>query len=216
MILTVGLEGLLWHSGAKALALSEAVEQGAAQIERRASGEVSEDQVRKAIRTQHATLPFWTVLALIDDGLIEPMAPALRAALAATLLAAAAGLAGRTVGYSAALAACAEAQGIWVLGLAVRTGLALLLGQPEVDTSLTLVVPPGSHSAVGWIALKQLDAFALWGWAAIAVGGWRRGQANLLTAGSICASLALGELTIRLWSALVFGAGMRLTLIAAN
>src|SRR5262245_59475088 len=73
MALTVGLQRVLWSSCLKGRALSEAVEQGAARVESRAIGEVSEDQVRKAIRTQNATLPFWTALALIGDFLIEPL-----------------------------------------------------------------------------------------------------------------------------------------------
>ena len=63
MILTVSLQGVLWLSGVKGRALSEAVEQGATHVESHAFGEVSEDQIRKAIRTQNATLPFWTALA---------------------------------------------------------------------------------------------------------------------------------------------------------
>jgi hypothetical protein len=213
MLLTVGLEGLLWHSGARALALSEAVEQGAARIERRTSGEVSEDQVRKAIRTQNATLPFWTTLALLGDFLVEPLSMAARPLAVATLLSTLAALVGRPVQFSAALGACVTVQGLWVLGLAVRVVLMLALRLDEAETSLALALPAGTNSALALLAARQIDAFALWGWAAMALGGWRRGQANLAVALLVCALVALGEAALRINVALMVGAGMRLTLM---
>jgi hypothetical protein len=144
------------------------------------------------------------------------VAPAVRATAVATLLSALAALVGRPGGFGPALGACIDAQGAWVLGLAIRTALALAQGRPEVETSLALALPPGIHPAATWMAFRQADVFALWGWAAMALGGWRRGQANLLVASSACASVALGEATLRVGFALMTGAGMRLTLLPAS
>ncbi len=108
----VGLEGLLWLSGEKSQSLAEAIEQGAARVESRAFGEVREDDVRKAIRTQYATLPFWSTVALIDDFVIEPLAPAVRAVAVAALLSTLAALVGRPARFVEALGACAAVQGV--------------------------------------------------------------------------------------------------------
>jgi hypothetical protein len=216
MTQVVGLEGLLWQSGARQLALSEAVEQGAAHIERRTFGEVSEDQVRKAIRAQNATLPFWTTLALLGDFVVEPLAIAARPLAVATLLSTLAALVGRPSRFAAALGACVTVQGLWVLGLAVRVALTLAhQGLAEPETSLALALPPGIHSALTLLAARQIDFFALWGWMAMALGGWRRGQANLAVASLVCGLVALGEAALRINIALLVGAGMRLTLLPA-
>jgi hypothetical protein len=216
MALIVCLEAVPWLTGTKPRALAAAVERGAAVAEARAVGEVSDDQIRKTVQKQHETLPFWTTLARIDDFLSEPLAPAVRATMVATLLGALAALVGRPVGHGPAQAACIEAQGLWVLGLATRTVLAVALGRPEIETSLALAMPPGSHPAALWMILREADAFAMLGWSVMAWGGWRRGQANLLVAATTCALLALGEATVRVWCALVFGAGIRLTLLPVS
>jgi hypothetical protein len=213
MILTVGLEGLLWYSGAKALALSEAVEQGAAQIERRTFGEVSEDHVRKAIRTQNATLPFWTTLAVLGDFVVEPLSLVVRPLAVATLLSTLAALLGRPVQFSAALGACVTVQGLWILGLAVRVVLILALGLHEAETSLALALPSGSRSALALLAARQVDAFALCGWTMMALGGWRRGQTNLVVASLVIALVALAEAALRINVALMVGAGIRRMLL---
>jgi hypothetical protein len=213
--LVVGLEGLLWLSGGKTLALAEAVEQGAARVESRSFGEVSEDQVRKAIRTQNATLPFWSTLAWIGDFVVEPLSLAVRAAAVAALLSTLAALVGRPARFGEALGGCIAVQGFWVLGLAVRVALTFALRGAEADTSLALAIPHGIDSALAWLAARQVDVFALWGWAAMTLGGWRRGQANLAVAFLVCALVALGEAALRVGFALVVGAGMRLTLLPA-
>jgi len=100
-----------------------------------------------------------------------------------------------------------------VLGLAVRVALMIALGRPEAETSATLLLPPGTHPATLWIALRQLDAFAALGWLAMAAGAWRRGQAGLPGALFVCAGLAVTEAILRIGAALVLGAGMRMTLI---
>jgi hypothetical protein len=215
MALVVGLEGLLWLSGGKTLALAEAVERGAAQVESRAFGEVSEDQVRKAIRTQNATLPFWSTLALIGDFLVEPLSLAVRATAVATLLSTLAALVGRPARFGEALGACIVVQGVWVLGVAVRVALSFALGGAEAETSLALAIPHGTSPALAWLAARQVDAFALWGWAVMTLGGWRRGQANLSIAFLVCALVALGEAALRVGFALIVGAGMRLTFLPA-
>jgi hypothetical protein len=213
--LTVGLEGLLWRSGARGLALSEAVEQGAARIEARSFGEVSEHQVRKAIRAQHATLPFWTTVALLGDFLFEPLSIVARPLFVAILLAAMAALVGRPGQFNAAFGACAKIQGVWVLGLAVRVVLMLALRHDDAETSLALALPSGTLPALALLAARQVDAFALWGWAVMALGGWRRGQANLAVALLTCALPALAEAALRLNIGLMVGAGMRLALLPA-
>jgi hypothetical protein len=216
MALIIFLEAVPWVTGSRPLELAEAVERGAATAESRAGGQVTDDQARKIVLKQHETLPFWRTLARIDDFLIEPLAPALRATVVATLLSALAALVGRPAGYGPALNACIEAQGVWVLGLATRTALAIALGRPGVDTSLALALPPGIYPAAVWATLREADAFAILGWAAMAWGGWRRGQAYLPVAASACALVAFGEATFRVWFSLVFGAGMRLTLLPAS
>jgi hypothetical protein len=215
MALVVGLEGLLWLSGVKTLALAEAVEQGAARVESRAFGDVSEDEIRKAIRTQHATLPFWGTLALIGDFVIEPLSPAVRAVAVAALLSTLAALVGRPARFGEALGACIAVQGIWVLGLTVRVVLTFAMGGAEADTSLALAIPRGTSSALAWLAARHVDAFALCGWVAMTLGGWRRGQANLAVAFLACTLVALGEAALGVGFALIVGAGMRLTFLPA-
>ncbi|AMV36061.1 hypothetical protein [Planctomyces sp. SH-PL62] len=212
-VLILDFQGLLWLSGAKTLALRQAVEQGAARVESRAVGEIGDRQIQKAIRDQRATLRFWTALALIGDLVVEPLAPAVRALLAATLLAALAALAGRPVGFPLALDECAVLQGFWVLGLALQTALVFALPTLEADASMALLLPSGTYRAASWVAWRQVDAFALLGWAALILGGWRRGQANLATAIVACTSLAAIETAIRIGTTLVTGAAMRLMLI---
>jgi hypothetical protein len=210
MMLSLVLHGILWASGARSSVLSEAVERGAARAEARRIGEVGDDLIRKATRTQRDTLPFWTTLAALGDFLVEPLALAGRALAAATILSALAALVGRPVGYERALAESAAAQGFWVLGLAVRTALTVALRRPEVETSAALFLPPGTYSAAAWLALSQLDAFVLLGWAALARGGWRRGQTNLAAAIAVCTLLALAEAAIRIACGMAIGSGMRL------
>lgn len=199
-----------WLSGERGYTLAESVERGAARVESLGVGEETDDVIRKAIQTQHATLPFWTAVAVIGDFVAEPMGLVLRAILVATLFASCAALVGRPVRFDAGLAACAALQGFWVLGIAFRIILGIALDHREVETSATLFLPPGEHWAVLWTAARQLDAFALVGWTALAVAGWRRRQVNLFTAGFVCLLLWALEAVIRTALILVVGAGMRL------
>ncbi len=208
--LTVALHGVLWLSGARPSALAEAVERGAGRAESRTIGEVGDDLIRKAIRTQQETLPFWTTLTLLGDFVAEPLALALRALVAATCLSALAALLGRPVRYNLALAECSTVQGFWVLGLAVRVGLAVALRRPEAETSATLFLAAGAYPAGLWLILRQADAFALIGWCALARGAWRRGQARPLVALAVCTMLALGEAVLRASLELTAGSAMRL------
>lgn len=211
--LTCGLHGMLWLSGFRTAALTEGVEWGAAQVESRGTGEVSDDLIRRAIQTQYDSLAFWTTLAWLGDFLVEPAALAVRALAAATFLAAAAALVGRPVQYERALNECARTQGIWVLGLAVQVALTLALRRGDVETSPALLLPPGTYPAALWLALRQLDLFAVLGWAALSYGGWRRGQVNLATALAIGLSLWFAEAAIRLPLSLAIGAGTRLEIV---
>lgn len=213
MGLIVLLHGASWLSGFRGLALSEAIEQGAAQVESRTLGEVPEAAIRKAIDLQQDTLPFWLALTALGDFVFDPLALAARAVLVAVLLASAAALSGRTVGFEAGLAACARGQWPWVLGLAVQVALMLAIGRDQIETSATLLLPTGEHSAAAWVLLRQLDVFALLGWVLMALAGWRRGQANLFTSSLFCVCLAVCEMTIRASWMLLLGAGMRLTLL---
>lgn len=213
MGLIVLLQGVYWLSGHRGHALAGAIEQGAAQVESRTLGEVPDATIRKAIDLQQDTLPFWLALTALGDFVFDPLAMALRAVLLAVLLASAAALTGRTVGFEAGLAACARRQWPWVLGLAVQLAMVLALGRDQAETSATLLLPTGTHPATTWVLLQQLDVFALLGWALLAIAGWRRGQTNLFTSCLICVGLFGAEIAIRASWILFLGAGMRLTLM---
>lgn len=211
--LVLGLNGLIWLGGFRTSALAEGVEQGAARVESRGIGEVSDDLIRRAIQTQHETLSFWTTLAWLGDFLVEPMALAARAVVAATLFASVAALVGRPVRYELALSECASAQGFWVLGLAVQVALMIVLRRSDIETSPTLLLPQGVYPAAIWLALRQLDPFTAMGWGTLARGGWRRGQVNLAAAVAICAFLWFLEALIRIVCGLVIGSGARLMIV---
>jgi hypothetical protein len=213
--LVIALNGLLWLSGERGAALAAAVERGAARTELARVGEVGEEVIRKAVHLQQESVTFWATLAALGDFAGEPMLLVLRALLVATAFTGLAALVGRPTRFSEGLAACAAAQGIWVLGLAVRLGLMAVLHRAEVETSATLLLPPGAYSAATWVALRQLDIFAALGWTTLALGGWRRGQVNLATAFAVCGLFWSGEAAMRISYSLFLGAGMRLTLLPA-
>ena len=213
MALMVALQGAVWIAGFRPAALESAVERGSAKIETKGVGEVADEVIRKAIRMQQDSLPFWRTLVLIGDLAIAPLGLAVRAFLVATFFAGVAALTGRPIGFAEALAACAKAQGFWVLGKAVQVALMFALRRNEVETSLALFLPAGTYPATAWVGLRQVDFFALMGWIALVRGGWKRGQVNLATAIAICTSLWLVEATLAVAGTLVVEAGMRLTLI---
>ena len=215
MALVAVLYGVLWLTDVRQRELGLAVERGAAEAESRGIGESSDDLVRKAIRVQRETLPFWTAVAALGDFVCEPLVLALRAATVAVLFAALAALRGRRAGFDTALAQCAALQGLWVLGLAVQVALTVLLRRPDVQTSAVLLLAPGAYSAWEWTALRQLDPFALAGWLAMAWQGWRRGQVGPVAALATCTALALGEMGVRILVAMAIGGGMRSTLLPA-
>ncbi len=213
MVLAVVIQAAAWVSGARTTSVGDAIEIGAARAESRGIGEVGDEVIRKAIGLQHDTRSFWIASAMIGDFVFEPLGLALRAASVATLFAAIALVKGRAVGFSEGLSSCAMAQGVWVLGLAVRSGLSIALRRPEIETSATLLLAPGSHHAIEWVMLRQLDVFALIGWAAMAWGGRSRGQVGRIGAICVCASLFSIEAMMRVPWSLLMEAGMRLTLI---
>lgn len=215
-VLILDLQAVLWISGVKSLGLWQAVEHGAARTESRNVGETADSQIQKAIRDQRSTLGFWKTLAVIDDFVIEPVAPAVRALLAAVLLSAIAALSGRPIGFAAALDDCVAAQVFWVLGLSVQAALVFALRTPEVDVSAALFLPPDTYRATTWLALRQVETFAVLGWLAMAIGGWRRGQANPAMSALACGSLAIVETSVRFGTALLLGGAMRLVLTAGR
>ncbi len=215
MVLVVALNGLRWVGGFPSGLLAEGIEEGVARAEKQAKGETSDEQIRKAIRTQRETLSFWTALAAIDDFLIEPVFLAGRAVAVATLFTGIAALAGRTVQYERALVESARAQGFWVLGLATRLGLMIVLrrGETEIETSAAFFLPPGAYPASLWMVYRQLDLFALFGWIALARSGWKRSDTSLPGAVLVCASLGSVELALRVAAGLLMGGAIRLSLM---
>lgn len=213
MGLIVLIHGATWLTGHRGHALAGAIEQGAARVESRTLGEVPDAAIRNSIDLQQDSLSFWLAMTALGDFVFDPLALAARAVLVAVLLASAAALSGRTVGFEAGMTACAKGQWPWVLGLAVQVALMLAIGRDQIETSATLLLPPGEHPAVTWVLLKQLDVFVLLGWALLALAGWRRGQTNLLASSLICVILAICEMATRASWILLLGAGMRLTLL---
>ncbi len=213
MALSLVLQAALWISGASPTIVGGAVEAGAARAESRGVGEQSDEVIRKAIRLQQDSLPFWQTLTLFGDFVMMPFCIIFRAALVATLFGGLAALTGRPIEFARGLQACAVAQGFWVLGLAVRVGLAIALRRPEIETSPTLFLPPGNHPAAVWVTLRQVDAFALLGWFAMARGGWKRGQVGLISASLVCGFLWLIGAFLAMEATLIVGAGMRLSLL---
>ncbi|MGE3821902.1 MAG: hypothetical protein AB7I30_21015, partial [Isosphaeraceae bacterium] len=195
--LVVVLNSVLWFTGVREAALKEAVERGVTRVELRMVHEARESAARKAIKAQRESLRFWTTLALLVDFVFEPLSLVIRATLVATTLSALAALFGRPIDYSRALDDCARDQGYWVLGLGVHVALLVWLCVGDVDTSVAQFLTPGLHRAPIWSLCRQMELFALWGWAVLALGGWRRGQVNMLTAVFSVGFLAAIELTTR-------------------
>jgi hypothetical protein len=210
--LTVLILAALWLTGFATSDLAGAVEQGAARAESIGIGEVGDDLIRKAVRSQHDTLPFWTAITFLGQFLGEPVILAVRALAVATAFSAAAALRGRPIGYDRALAACAAAQGFWVLGLAVRAALMMALRRHDVETSAALFLTSGRWPASVWLTLRQLDAFALVGWLVMASGGIRRGQMGRFGAAAVCLSFWAVEAAVRVGLVLGLGAAIRLTI----
>jgi hypothetical protein len=211
--LALALHAVLWLTGFEPKALSDAVGQGVARAESSRVGEVSDDIVRKAIRLQRETLPFWTTIARLGDFGVEPAILLGRTITVATMFAAIAALSGRPIGFTAGLRAAAMVQGFWVLGLAVKVALMVALRRADVETSLALFLPPGRYHAFLILPIRQLDPFIVLGWLTLAWGGWRRGQVNLATALLVVGLLATGEAAIRVACDLIAGGTMRLSIL---
>lgn len=211
MALALFIQGSLWLTGFRGTDLKLAIDQGAARVESQFIGEVGDDVIRKAVRTQRDTLPFWTVIAFLGDFLGEPAWLGVRALGVATAFAAVAALMGRPIGYDRALVSCAWAQGLWIAGMALRAGLMIGLKRREVETSAVLLLPVGSYPAWLWLTLRQVDAFAMLGWLVVGPGGLRRGQVRFLGSLLICGGFWLFESVLRVGFGLLVGAGMRLS-----
>ncbi|MHB8969603.1 MAG: hypothetical protein ACYC3X_05700 [Pirellulaceae bacterium] len=212
MSLVVILNGLIWTTGVPDYDLADAVERGAARVEDRSVGEENEDVVRKSIQLQRGSLSFWKVITLVGDFLVEPLWIGLRAFLVAVALSAVAAISGRPVRFPAAMWECVAWQGVWVLGLAVHVVLMVALNRSEINTSVVLLLPPRMYAAREWVALQQIDLFALLGWLGMAWGACRRGQTGLLTAVLTCLMVAVAEAPIIAGTTLLIKLSMRLTL----
>ncbi len=212
-LITVVTLGGLWIAGFRTRGLVGAVDKGAARIEAIRIGDIDDDLIRKTIQTQRETIPFWTVIALLGDFLVEPMALVARALAAATGFAAIAALRGRHIGFERALAECSAAQGFWVLGIVVRGALMMALRRDDIETSAALFLTPGTYRALIAIAVRQLDAFALIGWTTMAVGAVKRGQVKWPGALSVVVTLALIEAATRISFEALLGASMRLSVM---
>jgi hypothetical protein len=207
------IQAVAWGSGVRGGGLAEAVERGAARVEVRSAGEVAEADIRRVIDDQRDTLRFWATLAAVGDFVFEPLAPALRAILAASSFSAVAALRGRPIRFDPALRGAVTAQWFWVLGMAVHVALMVAVGLPGAETSATLLLPPGSYPAGAWIALRQVDLFVILGWMAVARSGWRLGLVGLGSASLTCGVLWALESMLRLGAALTCGAAMRAVLM---
>lgn len=213
--LTLVIAAGLWLTGFARSGLVDAVEAGAARVEWRAVGEVSDDVIRKAVRLQHDTLTFWSMVTFLGQFLGEPILLTTRALAVATAFCATAALMGRPIGYGRTVRACVAAQGFWVLGLAVHAGLMMALRRNDVATSAVLALPPGSYPAWLWLMVDQLDVFALIGWTALALGGVRRGQVGLIGAFFVCTLFWGAEAILRVGLGALVGSAMRLSLLPA-
>jgi hypothetical protein len=213
MALVVVFNGAIWTTGVIDRGLAQAVEDGAAEVEKQHVGEDNEDVVRKEIQTQRDTLRFWTVIAAIRDFVIAPLSLGLRAIAVAVALSAAAATAGRPVRFDDSMHECVAWQGVWVAGLAVRLVLMFVLNRSAVSTSLQMFLAEESYTASTWLAFEQLDCFALIGWLGMAWGGWHRGQAGALMAVIACVVLATIDVGIHSSASLVVNLGMRMSLM---
>jgi hypothetical protein len=196
MALVVVLHGVIWTTGVPDYGLAQAVENGAARVEQQQIGEENEDVVRKAIKLQRDTLPFWAVIVAIRDFLLAPLMLGFRAWMVAVALSAVAAATGRAVRYPEALYDCVAWQGVWVVGLAVHTVLMLVLQRAYVSTSILMFLPQETFTAVRWTILEQIDCFAIAGWLGMAWSAHRRRQTNLAAAAIVCLVLAVLELGI--------------------
>ena len=210
MLAMVALGTIPWLTGFPERALTEAVEMGSAQAERRGIGEVRDDQIHKAVKAQQDTQPFWMTLWLLGDFVLEPLAMAVRALAVATTFSALAALSGRTIGFEQAFDDSAYAQRFWVFGLASRVALMLCLRRHDVDTSLALLLPRETIPALTWLLVRQVEVFAMLGWLSMARGGWKRGQVNFGVALGVCLIFALFEALARVSLAASIGALIRL------
>ncbi|RUL88983.1 hypothetical protein [Tautonia sociabilis] len=213
MAAIVLIQAIGWASGLRGGALARAIESGAARVERRAVGEVSESDVREAIAAHRDSLLFWAALAAVGDFAVEPVAPVARVVLAASGFAAIAALRGRPIRFNELLAGAASAQWLWVIGMATRVGLASATGRSDIDTSAALLMPPGSYPAASWVALRQVDPFAILGWMAVGRSGWRLGLVGPISASGICLLLWAAEASLRIGAELLCGAAMRASLV---
>ena len=203
-----------WAAGGRSTGLARAIEVGEAKVEAKVSGaDLGPDAARNLIQIQHDTRTFWATLALLGDFAVDPLALVARPLLVATLFAAWAALAGRPSGFAVALRESALLQGLWVAGPALAVGLDLVAPPGPADTTLALFLPPGTHPAWLWAALRQVDPFALWGWLALAVGAARRRQVPIALGLATVAPLLAAEVVARGVGAAVLGAGMRLSII---
>lgn len=216
IVLTFAAQALPWLGGHRPLALARGIEQGAARVEFQELGEVGDDVIRKAIQTQRATGPFWNAVSLLGELAFEPISLVVRALAVAALFSGLAALRGRPTLFPRTLSDCALAQGWWVLGAIVRSALMLALRRTDVETSPTLLLPPGDYPALLWVALRQADVFAVMGWIDLALRADRRGQVGWPLALLALLPFAASEAALRVAGSLVVEAGTRLSILPAG
>lgn len=215
MVLVILLYGLLWLAGFQQRHIAEAVEAGAALLESRSIGEMSEQSIRDSLEDQRDTRRFWTVVLLIGNFCIEPLVLPLRALTVAVAFSAWAALMGRPAAFHGMWAVSAVWQGLWVLAVATQAGAVLLSGNHEVNTSIAMFLPDEIVAAHLWLIADNVHPLALFGWIILSWKAWRLRQANWFMAMLIGSVLLSLELLIRVSCGIVVGASMRLTLIPA-
>ena len=213
MSLVVVFNSVIWTTGVTDHRLAQAVEDGAAAVEKQHVGEENEDVIRKEIQKQRDSLRFWTAIAAIRDFVIAPLSLGLRALAVAVAFSAVAATAGRPVRFGESMHECVVWQGVWVAGLAVSVVLMLALDQSAICTSVQMFLAEESYTASQWLLYEQLDCFALVGWLGMAWGGWRRGQAGIVMTVIVCVVLAAIDVGIHVAPSLVVNLGMRMSLV---
>lgn len=196
VVLAIALANLsLWCFGIRQQEIFDAIEEGAAVVEKNTIGEVEEDQVREAIRTQRRSFQFWSTLWMLGDLVLGPLSPVLRTIVVTVAFSAAAALLGRPVGHGVALAENAGLQAFWGAAAVLEATMRLVIS-PDATVSWLALMPPDQYPASAIAQLTVLNPLAVCGWCAMGWFAWKRRQANWFVAGMIILVLALMEASV--------------------